>query len=324
MKRVFQSAEQTIHIWAQQTQSEGRSANVFFEGATVYSYGYHYPLGLITTNKKGEKAAIINDAGYSSTTSKHIGAARYAVNHYKRFDLPNTNAMKALVEAQSYNQPIRITNGLSEAIEHTIAGYHSRLRSDTVKRKAATLEKWKSETLSECNNYIELLDWYGVKMTAKAKKALRDLTGKSPSEAKEQAKKEAIRIKKANDKLLLERQAREKVAIDEAVRNFLAGGNAGNIERDYLCRSVTVYLRVHGDNIETSKGAYFPIGHAVKAFAFIQTVMKRGEAWHKNGKTVHLGHFQLDSIAVDGTVIAGCHTVQYSEIERIAKQLKLI
>jgi len=67
MKQVFPNAAQTIHVWAQQTQDSGRSSNVFFGGAVVYSYNYHYPLGLIITNKKGERAAVINTSGYSIT-----------------------------------------------------------------------------------------------------------------------------------------------------------------------------------------------------------------------------------------------------------------
>lgn len=337
MKRVFQSAEQTIHVWAQQTQSEGRSANVYFEGAVLYSYGRHYPLGLITTNKKGEKAAIINDAGYSATTAKHIGAARYAVNHYTRFSIPSTSAMQALVDAERYNKAMgkdsynkRISEGLSEAIEHCINRYNSRLRSDTVKRKAATLEKWKSETLAECDSYITVLEWYGVKMTAKAKAAIKAITGKSPIEAREAAQK-AAKIEAAKREKEYKRRAAEKAAlVAQAIPAWLDGiehisTNDGlRNTRDLMREQETVYLRVKGDNIETSKGVTFPIRHAVKGFALIQTVMKAGEAWQRNGKTLHLGEYQVDTIFPNGDVKAGCHFVQYAQIERVAKQLQLI
>lgn len=74
MKKVFSSSSEVIHLWAQQNQVEARCSNAYFEGAVVYSYGRHYPLGIIVENKKGERAAIINASGYSATTSKHIAA----------------------------------------------------------------------------------------------------------------------------------------------------------------------------------------------------------------------------------------------------------
>lgn len=329
MKKVFSNPEQTIHVWAQQSQSEGRSANVFFEGATVYSYGYHYPLASFVTNKKGEKAVVINDAGYSVTTSKHISIARYAVNHFTRLYCPHTEAMKAIVSAQRYNQPERITNGLSEAIEHRIACYTSRLRNDTKKRKAATLEKWKDETLAECNQYITLLEFFGVKMTPKAKKALKDITGANPKEAREKAQKAAAKEAAKREKEYKRRAAEKAALVQQAIPAWLDGiehisTNDGlRNTTDLLREQATVYLRIRGDNIETSKGVTFPIRHAVKGFALIQTVMKAGEAWQRNGKTLHLGEYQVDTIFPNGDVKAGCHFVQYAQIEHVAKLLKL-
>jgi len=46
-------------------------ASIHFDGKHIYSYGSHYPL-LINTKRKW----ILNDYGYSSTTSKHISWAR--------------------------------------------------------------------------------------------------------------------------------------------------------------------------------------------------------------------------------------------------------
>ena len=332
MKKVFSNGNQVAHVWAQQTQSVGGCSNVFFEGAAIYSYDYHYPLGFFATNKKGEKAAIINNAGYSVTTSKHIQWARSAVSHYKTFLLPNTEAIKACVNAAKWEQPERIVNGLSEAITHSANRYNSRLRSDTVKRKAATLDKWKSETLAECENYIALLEWYGLKMDAKAKAALKAITGKSPIEAREAAQKAALVEAKKREKLLAEKLKVDAVIIEEALKAWLVGddyfvsdtGHGKHCSKDWVYRNPETLLRVHGEEVQTSKGAQFPIAHAVKAFALIQTVMKSGEVWIKNGKTLHLGNFQVDRIEPCGTVLAGCHTVKYDAIESIAKQLKLL
>lgn len=85
MKKVFSNANDAIHVFAQRTQSEGRCSNVFFEGNKLYSYGHHYLLAEFVTNSKNETAVMINDLGYSQTTSKHISIAMSALSQYKRF-----------------------------------------------------------------------------------------------------------------------------------------------------------------------------------------------------------------------------------------------
>jgi hypothetical protein len=84
----------------------------------------------------------------------------------------------------------------------------------------------------------------------------------------------------------------------------------------------STYLRIVGDTVETSRGANFPMSHAVRGLALVRSVMARGEDWHTNGHTCHLGHYRIDRITADGTVYAGCHVVPFASIERIAVQLE--
>jgi hypothetical protein len=81
MKTKFSSASDCIHTFAQRIQSEGRASNVFFINNKIYSYGYHYLLGEFID----EKTIVINDKGYSSTTSKHIHLLTYGARQYKQF-----------------------------------------------------------------------------------------------------------------------------------------------------------------------------------------------------------------------------------------------
>jgi len=80
MRKVFTNTE-IVHVFAQQSQSEGRSSSMFFEGTKIYSYGYHYLLGEFID----PDTIVINDKGYSNSTSKHIGLLMYATSHKKRF-----------------------------------------------------------------------------------------------------------------------------------------------------------------------------------------------------------------------------------------------
>lgn len=81
MKTVFSNAHDVIHAFAQRNQSHGRSSNVFFYGDKIYSYGYHYLLGEFID----DKTIVINNRGYSNTTSKHINWIIGGTRQYKQF-----------------------------------------------------------------------------------------------------------------------------------------------------------------------------------------------------------------------------------------------
>lgn len=67
------------HLWANEKQESANGSNFYFEGESIYSYGRHFEVGRIVRNKRGEKAYLINDTYYSSTTSKHQYYVREAI-----------------------------------------------------------------------------------------------------------------------------------------------------------------------------------------------------------------------------------------------------
>jgi hypothetical protein len=79
-------------------------------------------------------------------------------------------------------------------------------------------------------------------------------------------------------------------------------------------------LRVRGDNVETSRGAVFPISHAVRSWPFILRAI--GTGWKKNGHSIPLGHFTIDEIEPSGNVKAGCHYVTFAEVSAVADTLR--
>ncbi len=104
---------------------------------------------------------------------------------------------------------------------------------------------------------------------------------------------------------------REREAL-ERVRQWVNG------ETDYCPGYGPVRLRIKGDELQTSRGARVPFAHAVKAFRIIKRLRKQGKPYERNGHTIHLGHFALDAIDDQGNVTAGCHHVEWPEIERVA------
>lgn len=89
---------------------------------------------------------------------------------------------------------------------------------------------------------------------------------------------------------------------------------ARNVERDESGA-------ITGGTLETSQGAEVPLTHAIRAFRFIKLVRDRGEAWNRNGHSLRVGHFGVDSIATSGDFKAGCHSIRWSEVERLAREL---
>ena len=67
------------HLWANEKKESARGSNFFFEGRSIYSYGYHFEVGRIVRNKCGEKAYLLNDKYYSSSTCKHQHCVRSAI-----------------------------------------------------------------------------------------------------------------------------------------------------------------------------------------------------------------------------------------------------
>jgi hypothetical protein len=83
MRNVFSNSE-LAHTYANQSQNSGRSSSMFFEGSTIYSYGYHFPICKITTNQQGEEALLFTNRSYSNTTAKHISIVSSATRQYDK------------------------------------------------------------------------------------------------------------------------------------------------------------------------------------------------------------------------------------------------
>jgi hypothetical protein len=91
MKTVFTNSADILHLFAQQTQGHAKCSNVFFYGKKCYSYGYHYKLAEFIKD-----FILINDTGYSHTTSKHIAQVTGATRQYKQYFESNVLIEKVL------------------------------------------------------------------------------------------------------------------------------------------------------------------------------------------------------------------------------------
>lgn len=71
-------------------RTSAKGCNMFIDGDTIYSYGYHFPIARRTDKFiDGQQVVLFTRAGYSVSTSKHISYTRFALSQsdYKVIDV---------------------------------------------------------------------------------------------------------------------------------------------------------------------------------------------------------------------------------------------
>lgn len=285
MKKVFSNTDEVIHVFAQQTQSEGRnqSRSIFFEGKKIYSYGYHYLLGEFINDGK---TIIINDRGYSVTTSKHISKLRTATNHYKQFHISNIDIenvyneiSKDLINLSKARKPkiyldsiFSLFNQLNEWIDYT--------KENKIKHKCV-VKKSTSKYIELKNIVKELKENYNT--------FLSNLKEADKIAKETKRKKEVEQLKTALEKF------------NSYKTNFFRIGNFD-------------YLRLSKDNtkVETSQGIKIEISEAKKLYLAIQN--KIDIVGYK------LGYYTINNIN-SKSLKAGCHNICIKNIEQIGNKL---
>lgn len=81
---------------------------------------------------------------------------------------------------------------------------------------------------------------------------------------------------------------------------------------------------VKSGELETSQGARVPLRHAFRVFQFVALCRAERKAWKPGAfgpGHIRVGHFTVDAIDSTGDFRAGCHSIQWAEVERLAKRL---
>lgn len=303
-KHVFDTGE-VPHLWAHRTQDEARNrqGNLYFTGDTIYSYGSHFPIARHVVNDAGERAVLFTTATYSATTSSHCSGVRSAISsRIPVFHVPN------------------VCHGRYSGSELTADDHAGNLAdyADRIDKHVITSARARSSHAKEWNHEhaIRLRDeasaycaFFGMlvpsipevpSLDSAALTAIRKREAKRAAEKAEQTKRE---------------RAEALVRQQELIVKWREGQYSGCLY------DVPTMLRINGDEVVTSRGARFPVSHAKRALGFVRKLRESGQAYVRNGHTIHLGPYTLDRIEQDGTVKAGCHVVSWEEIERIASAL---
>lgn len=240
MRTAYNNSHDVIHLFAQQTQPHGRSTNVFFYNDKIYSYGYHYLLASFTENKKGQKAILINDSGYSRTTGEHISTMIQASRQYKQF-------FKTHIDK----------NIILQTLED--------LKKKIIKAKKPFLYSDQAQHIEK--KYLEFCDFMQQKIDKDLKKSFLFFHNKTEEMvaiyAKEIEKAEKARIKAEKARIKA-----EQIKDAENLDKFM------NYEIEY-CRfySGEDFIRISQDGqfIETSQNVKIPIEIAKNLYKMIQS-----------------------------------------------------
>ena len=289
MKTVL-TKDMVAHIWAQQSQDEGRTAsgNFYFKGETLYSYGRHFIVGRFVTHK-GKTAVLLNSNRYSVTTSSQLLLAGRAINtaRYPVFTVPHLS---------EYSNVRAGTGGQNAFYElATVAN-----KAFYVQEIAAIIKRALLAT-----KYGSLHHEQAVSMT---------------THANEYSKFFGLRWKLAMPVFTDELRARFK-----ATRAKFEVDKAGRIKRwkdgQFMHKCMNFdecFLRVRGDSVQTSDGASVPVEHARHVWPLIKRCHDNKHAWATNGHTEHLGSFKLERVTADGDIKVGCHFIRWAEVERMS------
>jgi len=294
MKTVFSSHNEVAHIWASQSQAEGRAGNIFFENGVIYSYGRHFPVARFAPEYGN--IALFTSRGYSSSTGKHKGIIRAAI-------------------PDSYQ--IVYCDDVSRPASHNLdiwARRVERLRSDFAIHKnkqgrgniALEIYKNTGEVLSYCD---------ALKMPAPA--FTRDIQAEADARAY---------VAQAAEKRAINRGIKEteknRIAALEAVERLELWKIGENVNTNGFQFSDTL-LRIKGDQIETTRGAKIPVSDALKIYPLLSRAKNTGKTIEAGLHQINLGAYRFNSF--DGnTLIVGCHSIAWAQIEKMAQELKLI
>lgn len=345
------------HLWANEKKESTKGSSFFFEGKSIYSYGYHFEAGRIVRNKRGEKAYLINNERYSVSTSKHQGYIYSAIPTGSKvfsvgYNMSDDGSMafitsrleliKEVIEkykkartSLSYRDVWGVFRNLMDYIEFFNMGTPKSLLKKSANDWLGTEHElsWKSDK-EKCEYIRELKHVFEVLLNHQALETLGttnvivdEICGEgtwAEYVARCQRWKDS-QIKK--EALILEKIRKEKEDRKKKFEEQIEMWKSGEIPELYLHYyyyleddQPNVWLRIKNGIIETSKNIKIGRTEAERLWKLIKFFHNGGKFQHDLALDV-TGHRWAFNRYENDMLTAGCHRIAYNEMESIAKQL---
>jgi len=268
MKTVFTNSE-ICHVFNEQKQQTGRTSNrtIFFENNKIYSYGYHYLLGEFID----ENTIVINNKGYSNTTSKHISILINATRDKKQFFIEQVDTKRAYENLTNWLNKLPRATSYKDIymfqIDNTLQKYFEFL--EYTKKDISICDKETHEKIVDLkNSFYSNLD--NLQETIK------------------------------------DQQKRQKEKENNAIKENLIKWKNNEINY-FKNKTGKDYLRLNGENIQTSQNVRISINEAKRLLQLIDAKNIIGQRVDER--------FIVKSF--DNILKVGCHNIDINEINYI-------
>lgn len=336
-KQVFQSASETAHVWAQQTQAYGRNprGNLYFEGPTIYSYGDYFPLarfagrGVVfvtrrrctySTNKHkrvveaalsglGVQVIRVNDVRPDANVSENVrilmaDIVTIAKEHYKAHHRDRRDYLRSLIRDCAAYTHFMGQGGTAElaslvAAAETDPQFWARLAVCS-RATALLLDSKKEERLWRAGaDEAAFSGRHDARWDRRNE--LREAIGPLAVDAWRNGR---TRVKLPAD--LCERFD-DCLSLVEKERGVLV-----NQYKNY--NNCPILLRIRGDEIETNRGERVTVEAAIRAWPYLRA--------HQVPPQL-IGRHEARYFVANGGLHIGCHRIPVAEMNLIAAQLGL-
>lgn len=319
------------HLWANQSQANARNGtgSMSFDGPVVFSYST--PIAMLHETRAGRVALITSEKYSVTTSSRHMPEVSRAIHSATRYHVPYVGAFGGQAPSRAYKPDEWHAVNVAHLVEEyrelgarirraTWTYYTSREQVQSVLDDAANIARRYCEAFKLKAPEFDTADDARVIWRA------REIRDERRNDPKQVAKRErAKELKEARDAA---REAKERAERFAREAEYRADFRAGRFRTGYHRVSDEhggAMLRVDADKVATSWGAECPLEDARRAWPLIMRARDRGQAWRPEGlQGVQLGSFALTEVRADGSIRAGCHVINWSEIEGAARALGLL
>lgn len=300
MAQHLKDIKQAAHFWANHVQPTGEAGSLSFYGTVLKSYRATIARFL------SADTVLITKRNYSPTTQRHISLARDASSQYTQVFAHD------LADGARDNM---------KAARHTIMDVLASSERKGIRQ--TTRDALKAQALREAeqaNAYLAALPE-------------DERQGETPIDTDNlEAVRAGMLAAEQAAKNVLEDQRKARIA---GLADKLAKWRTGEILQSSGLYELPTALRIGQGSgwvpvveergvdpaIQTTKGAEIPVADAIRLWPVIQRVKESGHDFELSHR---LGHYTLTLIRADGSIVVGCHDIAYSELELMAKALKLI
>jgi hypothetical protein len=294
MKKVFTSSIEVCHVFAQRTQDEATTStrNLFFDDKNkIYSYGRHYLLAEFIN----DETILINNTGYSNTTSKHISQITQATRQYKQ------HFFKDICLQNVYNR-------IKEASQKLINARKKEVYALEIINAFESFTSFLNEFKQYVNYSSSYYSYGSYNLTSE-----NELKNSDKFKEIQSIYLQIFENKESFIEAGKERIKREKEKAKEKLKKDLE--KFFNYEIDYInTRDLKEdFLRISEDkrNIETTQQIKIDINEAQTLYRLI----KEG----KDIKGYRIGYYTV--ISLNGVLKVGCHNINRNNLTEIGEQI---